>query len=366
MTAAPRWAPLSAVGALGRRERRRSTAPVVNLESTALAAASVAFLLSAVVAAVLFWGRELTISGHGSIGAFVSISGAVAAAGAFTLSRLIVQRAADDKSAASVRYRWFDLVALAVGHGAIALLGWIGIAAILERSFPGATLYSSPAVVLAAAATALSAYVAFLSGANLSARQLSLVLAVFLVVGMTTAMLSSQDPQWWQLNLSALGITHDVSSLTFNLTLIISGVMITTIARFGTAPLPAGTAVDRRKRTVVRVLFVLIGVLLACVGIFPVDRFFLLHNTVATGMAVAYAALVIALPWLIPQMPKTFLALGYVYVAATVVLGILFAVGSYNLTAVELVSALMIFSWIIIFLRNVQTVGAIGGAPHGQ
>ena len=34
---------------------------------------------------------------------------------------------------------------------------------------------------------------------------------------------------------------------------------------------------------------VLVGIFLACVGVFPVDRFFLVHNTVATGMAVVYA-----------------------------------------------------------------------------
>jgi hypothetical membrane protein len=244
---------------------------------------------------------------------------------------------------------------LSLAHGVIALLGWIGIATVMEHSFVGATVYATPAIVIASAATALTGYLAFLSGVNLSARQLSLVLAVFLVVGMTTAMLSSTDPLWWQMNLSALGITHDISSLTFNLTVIVSGVLITTIARFGTATLPAYTTAQRRRRTTVRVLFVLLGALLACVGIFPVDRFFLMHNTVATGMAVAYAALVIGIPWLIPSMPKAFVVLGFVYVGVVIVLAVLFAAGIYNLTAVELVSALVIFSWIILFLRNVQT-----------
>lgn len=341
-----------------RRRLRRSG--LLDDESIALVLAATAFVLSGIVAVFVFWGRELPIDGRGSLGDFTAIAAAVAAAIAFAVSRLTADR--ESRGRESARYRWFDLVALSLAHAVIALLGWIGVATIMEHSFVGATVYTSPAVVLTAAATALTAYVAYLSGRSLSPRQLSLVLAVFLVVGMTTAMLSSTDPLWWQMNLSALGITHDISSLTFNLTLIVSGVLVTTIARFGTASLPGATVGERRRRSVVRALFVLLGALLACVGIFPVDQFFLLHNTVATGMSVAYAALVIGLPWLIPTMPRVFVVLGFVYVGAIVVLALLFAAGIYNLTAVELVAALLIFSWIILFLRNVETDRAGSGA----
>lgn len=355
----PAWNPVRAVQGVRRRHRRNRVKPDIDVESIALTIAATTFLLCIVIAAAVFWGRELPISGRQSLGEFVGIAAAVAASLAFVLSRVIVMSVAgsDERGSSGARYRWFDVAALALGHAAIALLGWIGVATILENSFIGATVYASPAVVIASAATALSAYIAFLSGGNLSPRQLSLVLALFLVVGMITAMLSADDPEWWQMNLSALGISHDISSLTFNLTLIVSGVMVTTIARFGTASLPSSTLTQRRRRATVRVLFVLMGVLLACVGVFPVDRFFVLHNTVATGMAVAYAALVVGLPWLVPSMPKAFFALGFVYVGAMIVLGILFALGEYNLTAVELISSLMIFSWIIVFLRNVQTIG---------
>lgn len=354
--------PTSAVG------RRRSFALAVSaadVESAALVVGAVAFVVCAVPALILFWGRQLPISGSGSLGTFIAIAGAIAAALAFVLARIIVE-GADADVPRGVRYHWFDLAALALGHGAIALLGWIGIATVMEHSFQGATVYASPAAVIAGAAVALSAYVSFLSGAHLSPGQLSLVLALFLVVGMFSAMLSASDPRWWEMNLSALGITHDISSLTFNLTIIVSGVIITTIARFGTASLPTDTVLDRRKRMIVRGLFVLIGILLACVGIFPVDRFFLLHNTVATGMGVAYALLVLGLPWLVPALPRMFLALGFVYVGAMIVLGVLFALGEYNLTAVELISALLIFSWIIIFLRSAQNLGARAGTDAGE
>ena len=352
------WQPVPATGPVhGSHGAERSG---LDDESFALVVGAGVFAIVAIVAVFVFWGRELAIDGRNSLGDFTAIAGGIAAALGFALSRMLPRRRPDAGAGPTEdeRYRWFDIIALSVAHGAIALLGWIGIATVLEHSLVGATVYTSPAVVLAAAASALSAYLAFLSGASLSPRHLSLVLAVFLVVGLVTAMLSAGDPQWWQMNLSALGITHDISSLTFNFTLIVSGVIVTTIARLGTSSLPSTTGRDRRRRLIVRVIFVLLGVLLACVGIFPVDRFFLLHNTVATGMAVAYAALVLGLPWLIPSIPRVFIALGYVYVVAIVGLALLFAAGIYNLTAVELVAALLIFSWLILFLRNVQTISS--------
>ena len=328
----------------------------VDYESIALVVGGIAFVAVVLVAPFAFWGRDMPIAGRGSAGEFAAIAGAIAAALGFAGARILVARSTrDPQERAVARYHWFDLVALSVAHGTIALLGWLGAATIFEYSFVGATLYPSPAVMIAAATTALSAYVAFLSGASLSPRQLSLVLAVFLVVGMVTAMLSASDPSWWELNLSALGMTHDTSSLAFNFTLIVSGVIVTTIARFGTAALPAATPQARSRRTTVRVMFVLLGVLLSCVGIFPVDRFFLLHNTVATGMAVVFAVLVLGTPWLMPSMRLAFVVLGYVFVAGIVGLALLFAIGVYNLTAVELVASALIFGWIILFLRNVGT-----------
>lgn len=329
-----------------------------SLESLALIVGAVAFVLGAVVEMLVHWGRSLEIAGRGSLGDFVAVGGAVVGMLAFVVGRVSVRRGraarfADDELAApGARLHWFDVAALAVAHGLIALLGWVAAASVLERSFQGAVVYPLPAAALAGVALAVTAYVSFLSAVRMTPLLLSLVLAVFLVVGAFASMLSSSDPLWWQKNLSSLGITNDVSSLAFNLTLIVAGLIVTIIARYATAGLPTATPREARGRTIVRYGLVIIGTFLACVGIFPVSDFFLLHNTVATGMAVAYAVVVIGLPWFVPTMPRVFVILGYVYVGVIVVLGIFFATGYYNLTAVELVAGVLIFSWIIVFLRN--------------
>lgn len=366
--------PTSIAGIL--REPTRTTESV---ESSALVVGAGVFVLSAVIGLILFWGRALPIAGPGSLGTSVAIGASVVAALAFALGRLVLRRrfgavslVGEPDAAAShagdrapgtpgtpepgepgePRLHWFDVVALAVAHAVIALLGWTGLADVLEQSFLGAEVYTIPATALFGVALALTAYVSFLSSVRMTPMLLSLVLAVFLVVGVITAMLSASDPLWWQKNLSALGMTDDVSALAFNLTLIIAGAIVTIVARYATAGLPAGTDGERRGRDAVRYGLVLIGILLACVGVFPVDEFFLVHNTVATGMAIAFAVIVIGLPRYLPSMPRVFVILGWVYVGVIAVLGVFFAVGYYNLTAVELVAGMLIFSWIILFLRN--------------
>lgn len=347
-----------------RRMLRHPAATAESVESVALLLGAAAFVVGAAVAAVVFWGRDVAISGPGSLGQFVALGAAVVAIVAFIAGRLVIRvpnpnlqhDLPRDLDVPGARLHWFDLAALAIAHGVIALLGWIGIADLLEQSFIGAVVFPLPAAVLTGVGLAVTGYVVFLSAVRLTPMLLSLVLAVFLVVGALAAMLSSSDPEWWKENLSALGITNDLSSFAFNLTLIIAGAIVTIIARYATASLPAATPVELRRRSLVRLGLILIGVFLACVGIFPVSEFFLLHNTVATGMAVAFAAIVIGLPRLLPSMPRVFVMLGYVYVGVIVVLGIFFATGYYNLTAVELVAAVLIFSWIIVFLRNAGAV----------
>jgi hypothetical protein len=336
--------------------------PVVSTESresSALLAGAGAFVMGALVGLVVFWDRDVPISGRGSLGDFAAIGGALVAIAAF-LFGCALRRAQVRRDAAGSRSRprlhWFDIAALALAHAVIALLGWVALASILSESFVGASVYATSAALLAGVALALTAYLAFLSAVNLTPMMLSLVLALFLAVGALASMLSATDPLWWQKNLSTLGISDDISALAFNLTLIIAGVMVTTIADYATAFLPNSSRSGARGPNLVRLALVLIGVLLACVGIFPVDEFLEAHNTAASGMAIVYVAMVASLRWLLPSMPRVFILLGYLYVGVIVVLAIFFVTGYYNLTAVELVAAVLIFSWVILFLRNTGAV----------
>ena len=181
----------------------------------------------------------------------------------------------------------------------------------------GAVLYPVAAAILVGVTGAISAYIAYLSAVTMNAYRLAALLAVFLVTGVLTSMLTAEDPQWWQENLSALGMSSDVSGVAFNVTLIVAGVVVTTLAGYSTRTLEstASTASARRRVRQLEVGIILIGILLACVGLLPVDEQFWLHTAAASGMVVVFGTLIVRMRSLVPSIPATFNVLGLVFLA---------------------------------------------------
>lgn len=328
------------------------------LESLALGAGGTAFVLIGLVALIMFRLEPAPIAGPGSIGQYTAIAAGVVAVVSFIVARMLQHLRAGAQRLRVLDY--LDVAALAVAHAVIALLSWTLLADILQDAFIGADVFGLPGIVLSGAAAAVTAYLVFFSASHLDLQLLALVLAIFLVEGVLAAMLTASDPGWWKDNLSALGMTRDLSAMTFNLTLVVAGFLVTTLARYATRGIPTSHA---RGILAVRVSLVVVGVFLACVGIFPVDRFFFVHTAFATGMAVVFGVLVVMLPWWIPGMPRLFVALGWVFLATIALLGVYFAIGYYTLTAVELVAGVLIFSWIILFIRNAAALESDTNRP---
>lgn len=345
---------------------RHPIASSESLESSALVVGASVFVVAGSVAALVFWGDELPIAGRDSVGQFTALGSAIAALIVFVMTRSLMNATKSTAPEtrrglnARVRMHWYDMGALGLAYAVIALLGWLAIASLLDRSFPGAIIFSISGAVLAGVAIALTAYAVFLSAVSLTPMLLSVILVVFLAVGTLTSMLSATDPLWWKENLSTLGISDDISALAFNLTLIIGGVIVTTLAHYATATIPARSIREAHGRRIIRGGLVLIGVLLACVGIFPVDEFFTVHNVSASGMTAVFVSLVIGLRRFVPAMPRVFVLLGYFIVGVIGVMAVFFATGYYTLTAVELVVFLLVFAWLVVFIRNAGTLPGPG------
>ncbi|MGF6823589.1 putative membrane protein [Microbacterium sp. ZKA21] len=331
--------------------RATSTASERSLETLGLWMAIVAFVLVGVIALPVFGLGSAPIAGEGSVGQYAAIASAVTAIVAFVGGRLVVDGPTRRGRIGVLDV--IDIAAFAFAHAVIALLGWTLTATILTHGFIDAVVFPLPVLLLSGAAAALTGYVAFLSATHLDMQLLAIVLATFLSLGIITSMLTASDPHWWQENLSALGMTDDLSARTFNLTLIVAGILVTTLARYATQRVPTS---HPRGIARVRTCLVVVGIFLGLVGVFHVDDFFAIHTGVASGMAVAFSILVFALRRWIPGMPSTFLLLGYLFVAVIVTLAVLFGVGYYTLTAVELVAGILVFTWIILFIRSADAL----------
>ncbi|MCS0499964.1 hypothetical protein [Protaetiibacter mangrovi] len=335
-------------------------------ESRALLVAMFALVLGGVIGFAIIGLGSVPIAGRNSLGSVAAIVAAVISALVFAVGYVLPSPGAArrQRPERTVGRLVLDNVALALAHGFTVLLLVTGLSIVLGDAFIGAEVYPFSAALLVGIASALSAYVSFLSAAGMTTTRVATVMAVFLVVGVMTAMISASDPEWWQKNISALGIGDDFSSATFNITLIVAGVVLTAIASYLAAELAEGRMAssprDADDRGVelrvglVRWGLVLLGVFLACVGVFHVDWIEWVHNTFATGLVVIFAALVIGIRRLVPRLPAVFVTVGFAFLAVVVGASVLFAVGIYNLTAVEIIGFALIFTWLVLLIRNVS------------
>lgn len=321
-------------------------------------------LLGASALALTGW-VPVPLSGRGSAGDMAAFGTAFLGAAAVVIGcvqrRTTVSAVSPPAVQVSRTREILDIAALALAHGCIFLLGWLALFSIFQRAFVGAVLFPLAAAILVGTAGAISAYIAYLSAVTMNAYRLAALLAVFLATGVLTSMLTAENPQWWQENLSALGMSSDVSGAAFNFTLILAGVVVTTLAGYSTMTLRAGAGTPSSLRRVQSLEggIILIGVFLGGVGLFPVDEHFWIHTMFASGMVLVFAALVVRIRALVPMIPVTFTSLGMLFLAVIVFAVIMyFPVGYYNLTAVELIAAALVFAWLIVLIRNLAAVDA--------
>lgn len=315
-----------------------------DLESLALVAGAAAFIVGAIAALIAFRLAPAPIAGPDSIGQFTAVVSALVALVCAGAGRYVAA------ARAGVRLHpidHLDIVAVAVAHGVVALLGWTLLAWILAQAFLGAEVFPVAVVLLAGVGSATSAYMSFASAVALDARRLALLFGAFFALGVLAAMLSTSDPDWWRDNLSALGVTTNASARAFNLTLIVSGFLVAALARSATTRRTGAPGLRS-----VRVCLIALGVCLALVGAFPVNEFLIVHVSVSIGLAVAFGVLVIRLPGWVPGLARAFIVLGWLFLALMVLLGVFYAVGYYTLTAVELVGGALVFAWVILFIRS--------------
>jgi hypothetical protein len=346
------------------------------VENRALVFAAGSFIIGSMVGLVAF-STSVAIAGQGSLGEAASITCAILALLVFSAAYLLdADRRTDFPGRFGVRL--LDLAALAFSHAAIALLAWSVIFRIVQEAFLDAVVFSFTAALLLGASAALTTYLIFAAASGMTTARMAGSLCVFLVLGVFTAMLTSPDPYWWHLNFSALGAGDSPASAMFNLTLLVGGILITALAHYLTAELAAGPLarvdaatpiVTARRVAGLRTGLVLIGILLALVGVISVDEFEPVHIAVATGMLVVWGIVVFRLHKLVPGLARGFVILGYVFFAIIAASVAAFFTGYYNLTAVELLGFALIFAWLYLLVRNVSAaardaVGRAEAAPE--
>lgn len=331
-------------------------------ESRAIYAALIGGTIGFVVGLVVFAGGNVSLFERGiSLGFVTAILGGVLA----LLTYLIVDTRRIDRPKAKSAWLYItdhlDTWALALVHGLLGFLVYALLFYIVGQSFIGAKLDIWSSSVMTALAAGFACYVTYLSAKQMNAVRVSVLLAAFLVSGTFISMLTASDPHWWYYHFSSLGANGGISAYAFNATLIIAGLVVVALSKYITNDFmklhKEDTPTNKVRRAIFQTLLSGIGVAFALVGAFVYDTFPLIHNTAAGGMAVLFLLIIVPLPWLMPQFHKAYYLASYLLLGALIVSVWLFAsVKYFNLTVFELVAAAIIFTWLVVFVRNLAAL----------
>lgn len=132
----------------------------------------------------------------------------------------------------------FELIALSVVFGATVLLVAFFVLEAIYRmiGFTLGNLYFQ-AIVMSLAA--ISGYFGFSRGRLMDATIVSGFLPLFVISGIAVAGITTKDRWWWRNNFSELGDNTTFSALTFDFTLVMSGICLIIIGSFAVYELSA-------------------------------------------------------------------------------------------------------------------------------
>jgi hypothetical membrane protein len=345
--------------------RRDAGARTLRVESAAVYIAFISGAIGAVYGLVVSFyaaDREL-FGGEWSFGIMAAIGSAIIAAigAAIGYWRARLRPGEEWRLSLPAWKYTVNTISVVIAHTALAFLATYATFRVLSLGFVGLPVIAFWAVVLMAVALGLTGYFVFLSVSRMTTQRMSSLLMSFIVLGTLTSMVTTPDKEWWEVHFSQLGTFDDLSSWVFNGTLIAGGLLVTSFAVYIAIDMDAliarGRLTNPRSSRIVSSLFVVMGIMLAFVGIVPVDVNLLIHNLSATGMAIVFLVLLIGGPKLLAGMPPAYFISSWSFLGATVASAVLFAVGYFGLTAFEILVFALIFGWISVFIRFLGAAG---------
>ena len=183
----------------------------------------------------------------------------------------------------------------------------------------------------------------------------SLLIAV-IVGGVFFAMLTNSQSRWWQHNFSFLGTNEAARSWPFNLTLILSALLMLALVDYLFVSLN-NHGYKGRGINILRLLMTLLSISLGGVGFFPNNQgvWHELHNRAASLLVLIIIILIISIKWLLPKVTKEFLIVSYGIAVFLVVANVLFeTIGYFSLTVFEIIAFGLAFSWILLLLQQIN------------
>ncbi len=316
-------------------------------------ALAIVSLISAVVFFLVFNQYNLIpLTGEKSIATIVIIVGWLTGMGSFV--RYFSQNKKAKEKTMSQGIYWRNFPTVFVSFSVLLVLILLFLFRILGQLFVGANFDIYTSTVIAVLFVAVVNLGMINIARSLTPSLLIKSLITIILGGVSIAMITNKDQQWWLHNLSFLGTPEATNAWQFNLTLMLSAFLMVALIDYLFVLLYETMGKTWNLR-IFKALLVITAICLGGVGFFPYNESTFnqqMHNRSAGYLVYLFIILIVALRWLFPSISKRFLRFSYSIGLALLLAVVLFQGVNYlSLTAFELIAFVLAFTWLLMLLK---------------
>ncbi|WP_225418404.1 DUF998 domain-containing protein [Lacticaseibacillus daqingensis] len=299
--------------------------------------------------------------GTDSVASFVIGCGLLAGVALF--AGFFIKTRHDPDNQFSPRIYWRNFPVILVAFTVILGVALLGLFWVFGQMFPGARFDLVTASLLFLVFTLLTNAFMVTAALSINGATLSTLLTIVVIAGVVISMAANGERRWWQYNLSFLGTRMASNAWSFNLTLMMSALLMIALVDYLFVQLHEQYPRNWRLTTL-RWLLILVAVDLGLVGVFPNDAAsHALHDEAAGMLVTLITLLIIGVRWLLPGVTREFLAGSYVVAVALLLLNFGFRLFRYpSLTAFEIQGFALAFGWLLLLFSRIRALAAEGTA----
>lgn len=322
------------------------------------------FLIPALISTIIFTSfffakkqSQVPLTGGLSIATFVSICGLFSGLFCFIFYFIKGKRGRFEANSKHISWRSFPTIVISFGimlFISLAVFFWL-----LGILFEGITFDIWTSSLLVLVFISVIDYTMIHVAHSLTTKFMLTILIVMILGGVVFAMATNSEYRWWEYNFSFLGTPDAQRSWGFNITLILSALLLIALIDFLFVTL--NTKIEKSKRVMIlRILLIVTAINFGFVGLFPYNESPVsqwLHNHSARNLVDLIIILIITVRWLLPGVSKDFLKISYIIGATLLFVTILFLpIGYLSLTAFELLAFTLAFAWLFLLLKDVERI----------
>ena len=273
--------------------------------------------------------------------------------------------------------RVFEIASLSVVYAATIFLSSFALVGV-ANDMMGNAIFSGYISSVCAAFAGVVGYMTFVQAEMMNAKTIAGLLPFFVVSGVATAGMTTDDPYWYLNNFSQLGDRSTFAARMFNSTLILAGSCIIIVSYFAISELVATERLrrlwhDRTKSdpnrgyeiphfaariAVLSLLLTVSGLAFIGIGVFRYTPHHILHNVCAKGLPAVMLLLFGLLPWLAPRLSKAVMVASDLTALVCAAFWANMMLGHNTLTNVEALAGMAFLGWFIVFSRQIAAIEA--------